>query len=128
MQGRACCVLVVDDEHLVLNLISRFLERLGCEVETCLNGADALVCLEQRSFDVLLLDVRMPGMNGVELFAHIRDRWPCLVERTGFVTGNIPSESIRSLVECTGRPVLLKPFNLSDIERFVGGLAGPSTG
>jgi len=59
-------------------MISRSLTRLGCEVFVCSTGAGALEYLEQRSFAVVLLDIRMPGMNGVELSLIIRQRWPDL--------------------------------------------------
>jgi len=128
LHGRSCCVLAVDDEDTVLNMISRFLRRFGCEVLTCSSAAEALECLEKRSFDVALLDVRMPDMNGVELFFVIRQRWPDLAQRTGFVTGNIPSNEVEALLEQTGRPVLLKPFELDEIEAFVRELSGCTDG
>jgi DNA-binding response OmpR family regulator len=124
LHGRACFVLAVDDDDMVLIIIARSLRRLGCEVSTCSSAADALECLEERSFDVLLLDVRMPGMSGVELFRVIQKRWPDLAQRTGFVTGNIPSNETEALLDQTGLPILLKPFDMVELEAFVRKLSG----
>ena len=124
LNGRACFVLAVDDDDMVLTIIVRFLKRLGCEVSACSSAAEALECLEERSFDALLLDVRMPGMSGVELFRVIQKRWPDLAQRTGFVTGNIPSNETEALLDQTGLPIPPEPFDMVELEAFVRRLAG----
>jgi len=128
LHDRACFVLAVDDDDMVFIMIARFLRQLGCEVSTCSSAAEALECLEERSCDVVLLDVRMPDMNGVELFLVIQKRWPDLAQRTGFVTGNVPSNEVEALLEQTDLPVLLKPFDLDQIEAFVRKLSGCEDG
>ena len=62
-------VLVVDDEALIVLLAASWLEELGCEVETALNGTEALAKLNdgEPSVEVLITDVNMPGMSGYEL-------------------------------------------------------------
>jgi DNA-binding NtrC family response regulator len=116
--GKKPCVLIVDDDEMVLALMCRVLERAGCDVYACSNAADALDRLEMRTFDAVLLDVRMPGISGLELFSIIRERWPELAERTGFVTGNVPADEMRVLMRQFKRPFLLKPFGYDDLEHF----------
>lgn len=123
LNGKKCCVLAVDDDDMVLTLISRFLKRVGCTVFTCSNAAQALECLETNSFNVILLDIRMPDMTGLELFSVIRSRWPKMAERTGFVTGDAPSEETRTFLRRTNRPILLKPFSIEELESFARNLA-----
>ena len=61
-------ILVVDDEESLRITLAANLELSGFEVVEAANGTQALEILENRAFDVVLSDIRMPGMNGVELF------------------------------------------------------------
>ncbi|MBK8479738.1 MAG: sigma-54-dependent Fis family transcriptional regulator [Proteobacteria bacterium] len=72
-------VLVVDDEESIRQLLKNVLGREGLEVSLAASGAEALVALEHEPIDVVLADVRMPGMSGLELLAEVQQRWPELV-------------------------------------------------
>ncbi len=65
-------VLVVDDEDALLRVHARALSAAGFRVETALDGATAVGALEQNSFDVILSDIDMPGMNGIQLLERVR--------------------------------------------------------
>lgn len=123
LDNKTCNVLVVDDDAMVLSLISRSLKGAGCVVSACSTAAQALECLEKNTFNVLLLDIRMPDMTGLELFSLIQSRWPKMAENAGFITGDAPSEATRMFLKRTGRPALLKPFTLDELESFVRRLA-----
>ncbi len=69
-------VLIVDDEEVVRLSYLRVLTQKHCSVEVVRNGADALVRMAQRQFDVVLLDLRMPGMNGIAVLKAIKSQWP----------------------------------------------------
>lgn len=71
-------VLLVDDQPAVLRATTRVLEHLGCHVTSCLDGRDALDHADREHFDVLLTDVSMPEMGGIELARRIRERHPHL--------------------------------------------------
>lgn len=72
-------VLIVDDEPDLLQLLKRTLEPdLNCRVETAASGEAALHCLASRPFDLVLADIRMPGMDGLELLEVIRRNHPSL--------------------------------------------------
>ena len=61
-------ILIVDDEMDMLQLLKRSLEPdLNCKVETALSGGQALKLLERKIFDLVLADIKMPGMDGLEL-------------------------------------------------------------
>jgi DNA-binding NtrC family response regulator len=69
-------LLLVDDEEEFLDACSRALSRRGIVVHTARNGADALGLLPNNEFDVAVLDIKMPGMDGVELLKRIRTAQP----------------------------------------------------
>lgn len=67
-------VLIVDDEPLVLRLLQRLVDRLGYEARAADSGEQAVELLQHETFDVIVLDLRMPGMSGVEAWEIIRER------------------------------------------------------
>jgi CheY-like chemotaxis protein len=71
-------ILITDDEPHVSLLLKQFLERAGYSVETALNGEQALALLAEQMPDVLITDVQMPKMNGIDLCETITSRYPDL--------------------------------------------------
>ena len=90
-------ILVVDDNEVVRLSHSRSLMGTHCRVEVVASGAEALQAMEQRPFDVVLLDLRMPGMDGMTVLKTIKQRWPdCeVVIITGFPTIETAKEAVR---------------------------------
>ena len=68
-------ILVVEDEKPAAAYLRLLLEEEGYRVRTAGNGIEALVALEEESFDLMLSDLRMPKMGGIELAAHVQQRW-----------------------------------------------------
>ena len=120
-------VLVVDDEPLVLEVLRSFLEKCGYDVQTAVDGAQALKMFERKPQDWLLLvsDLTMPNMNGIELVTRIRSTRP--ETRVLFVSGDsAASQSLGlSLLQPGVPPLLKKPFTLKDlaeaVERAIAG-------
>ena len=71
-------ILIVDDEPVMHKLLSSFIFELGHQSESTFNGPDALNAIKNQSFDLILTDVRMPGMDGLELLEKIRHTHPQL--------------------------------------------------
>jgi two-component system, chemotaxis family, sensor kinase CheA len=69
-------VLVVDDSQFFRNVLQSSVASRGYEVETAMNGDEAISKMRGRKFDVLVSDIEMPGMNGLDLIAHIRKKGP----------------------------------------------------
>ncbi|OIQ75807.1 nitrogen regulation protein NR(I) [mine drainage metagenome] len=69
-------ILVIDDEEIVRRSYARSLAGMNCNVETARNGHEALEAMEQRSFDIVLLDLMMPGMSGMAVLKLIKEKWP----------------------------------------------------
>ncbi len=74
--GAAWTVLCVDDEPSILSALKRVLRAEDCKVLQAGSGAEALALLEEHPVDVVVSDMRMPGMDGAELLARVRARWP----------------------------------------------------
>lgn len=70
------CILIVDDDDLVRKVLARVLSRNGCEVVTAGSGDEALAVLAFRPVQLVVSDLRMPSMTGLELMAQVQKRWP----------------------------------------------------
>jgi signal transduction histidine kinase/ActR/RegA family two-component response regulator len=116
-------ILAVDDEALLLKAYRRMLTDAH-ELVTALGGHEALGVLEKDArFDVVLCDLQMPEMSGVELHAAVMERYPTLAERFVFVTGGAFSGDARRFLEETAPAVIQKPFNVDDLLRMVETIA-----
>jgi CheY-like chemotaxis protein len=110
-------ILVVDDEPGLLMTLAANLELEGFEVVAAESGARALDLFEQGAFDLVLSDIRMPGMNGVDLFRTLRSKQHGVpvVLMTAFALEGLVQEAIRE----GAFTVLPKPF---DLDHVVGAL------
>jgi len=108
-------ILVVDDEEPVASLLRRILERLGCQVTTAHSGEEALAHLDAEEYDVIISDLKMPGMSGQELYALLRKNRPEVAERFIFVTGDVITPGTGYFIQASGRPSLAKPFTSGEI-------------
>lgn len=129
MTARRAHILVVDDEPLLRDLLVDILESSGHHAVAAIGGEEALAALQSQQFDLLISDIKMPGMTGFELLAHARQHWPTLpvVLVSAFAT-----EASVTHAEPDG--FLSKPFRISQIEELIGrmlrsgrALPGPST-
>lgn len=112
-------VLVVDDEEPVVRLIARLLRDLGHRSTVVTSGEAALGTLGSEPFDLMLCDVKMPGLNGFELVSAMRDRDPDLADRVIFITGDTLSTTTRSQIERGGNLFLPKPFSIEQLEQTI---------
>jgi CheY-like chemotaxis protein len=93
-------------------------------VETLSDGAGAQAMLGDREVDLILTDLRMPGVDGLALHRWLADARPELAKRVVFVTGDRISTAIDIALRETGRPVLAKPFAPADVRRVVRAVVG----
>jgi CheY-like chemotaxis protein len=68
-------VLVIDDDVQVRDMLREMLARLGCEVTAAESGAAGIRCLESQAFALVITDMLMPGMDGIEFIGQARARW-----------------------------------------------------
>jgi CheY-like chemotaxis protein len=96
-------------------LIARLLREQRCIVDVCHDGTQALDLLSRVAYDLIICDVRMPGMSGDELFVELKQRAPHLVRRVLFVSGDTASRSTRDFFERSGVGYIEKPFTAAEL-------------
>ena len=111
-------VLAVDDEYNICVTISKHLTALGCMVDIANSGEKALEMIDSRAYDFLIVDIKMPGMNGLELYRRLRTIRPEFLTRFAFMTG-ISEQEKEDVIKALGLPVLQKPFSQNDVVRFL---------
>jgi len=117
-----CHVLVVDDEEPVANLLARLLRELGHQPTVVNSGIEALELIAREQFDLILSDVKMPGMSGFELHQTIKQTNPELAARLVFVTGDMLSAATQARIAQSGNPYIAKPFAIERLETLVRAL------
>jgi len=120
-------VLVVDDEPSLREALLRFLQRRNIHAEGVADGWEAIRLLEHRDFDVIISDVRMPGMSGREFLERLRRDRPELLARLVFSTGDAFTSETATLLKESGVPTVAKPFDFAVLERVVREVAGRAT-
>ena len=115
-------ILVVDDEKPIRRTLARYLSRRGHQVDEAGSGAEALELTTATEYDGVILDMKMPGLSGDEVFRRLEARTPAMAERVIFATGDVVSPDTLEALEATRRPVIEKPYQLEDIARAVEGL------
>ncbi len=123
-------VLVVDDEQAISELVRDVLEPLGWTVDLAHDGSEALGKVAERDFDVLLVDLRMPGMDGQTFYRELRASRPEVTKRVVFATGDTGGEAASRFLDETGNLVLCKPYDLQALVKAVSRVAStkpPST-
>ena len=110
-------VLVADDEPLMLDSLSRLLSATGYRVQTARNGTEAVRSLETSPFDLVLLDLMMPGLSGHEVMDHVQEKRidTCII----VVSGDASIESAISALRRGAYDYLRKPYEPDEILKRV---------
>lgn len=124
-------VLVIDDEQSILDLATELLRRDGHAVETALGGREALEAIARTRFDVIISDWKMPGLNGVRLYEHLRATDPSVTNRVLFMTGDVVSDTFQEFLRehqlnCLSKPFAINEFRSAVKRLFEGKSNGPS--
>ena len=116
-------LLVVDDDPDILTLERKILEKAGYEVATAMDGVSAVELVSMTEFDLILLDVMMPGMDGFEVSRQILEKKGREIP-VGFGTARDDSDSMREGFRAGGSVFLSKPFTANQLLRIVGDMLG----
>ena len=112
-------ILIVEDEPAICELCQRVLVDEGFEVEVAANGKLAQGMIAVKQYDLFLVDIRTPTMNGMELYQWLKEKHPQLASSVIFTTGSVIPGATTSFIEQTGRPFLPKPFTPDELTTIV---------
>jgi two-component system NtrC family sensor kinase len=124
LPGTGLHALVVDDEQVVRDVVTHVLELHGYHVTAARDSDEALRRLDERRYDVLLTDLRMPGeLDGIGLVRRLLETRPALARRTVFMTGDILDHGSFHDIEAMGLAHVKKPFDIRELARVVNEVA-----
>jgi DNA-binding NtrC family response regulator len=117
MSGVKPLLVVVDDEQGILDVVSRFARRAGYEAETCSSGRDAVALLQTRRADLVLVDLRMPDVGGLDVLRAIREIDPRC--QAVLMTGYASVETAVDAIKLGAMDYLSKPLDFARLEQLL---------
>jgi CheY-like chemotaxis protein len=111
--------LIVDDEPVVRILYAEVLEAMGFKVDTAADAAQGLDRLKSAPYNLIISDIRMPGMTGIEFFLKAESVRAGVQERFVFTTGLLDSLNAHEYMIATEKPCIMKPAKVENIQRTV---------
>jgi two-component system OmpR family response regulator len=118
-------VLIVDDEEELVQALVERLELRKIHAEGVTSGADALEVITCTNFDVILIDVKMPGLGGIELVKRIKEQCPRL--QVVLLTGHGSRQDAEEGTRLGAFDYLMKPVRLENLLKILRAAAGRST-
>ena len=110
-------ILLIDDEPIALSNMSHVLEREGYKVTACENGESGLAAMQSTEFDIVLTDLRMPGIDGMDVLRHIRESTPDVP--VIMITGHAALDSAVDAMKAGAIHYIAKPFRLDEARDVV---------
>jgi signal transduction histidine kinase/CheY-like chemotaxis protein len=116
---KGAAVLLVEDEQALAAAVREALMDAGLDVDHAGDGEEALARVRQKTYDVVICDLKMPRVDGMTLYRAIAAATPALARRVIFVTGDVAGTDAERFLDDTGCRWLAKPFRLGDLLRAV---------
>ncbi|MCK4606171.1 MAG: response regulator [candidate division Zixibacteria bacterium] len=120
-EDKAIRVIVADDEDIVVSLVRDALEDEGYQIETASDGQGALTIIKSEPIDLIVTDIRMPHMDGIEMVRQAREIHPDVV--VIFMTGYADLSSAKNAIKQGAFEYIMKPFELSELRQAVANAA-----
>lgn len=111
-------LLIVDDEEEILEMLDRHFRFMGYDIEVAVNGKEALRVLQHRAMRVVISDILMPEMDGIELLGEIRAQYP--MTRVIMITGYVTIDNALACMRKQADTCIFKPLSdLGELDRAV---------
>ena len=124
MAERKTSVLVVDDQRSMRLTLSAILEDWGCDVTSAEDGYGAIDAAREGTFDLILMDIKMPGINGVQAFREIKKIRPASM--VVMMTGYAVEDLVQAAEEEGALSVIYKPFDMEVVYKLIDSLSKPA--
>ena len=115
-------VLIIDDEDQFVDAVVERLRLRGFEANGVTSGQDAMELLHQRSYDVVLLDVKMPGLGGLEVIRKVKEKWPDL--QVVMLTGHGSTQDAEEGMQLGAFKYVMKPVKIDDLISIIHEASG----
>jgi PAS domain S-box-containing protein len=112
-------ILVVDDDPIMLDLFLEIIWSMGHRGDTAANGHEALEKVKKNDYDLVISDLKMPQMDGIQLFYEVQKLKPKMVEKYLFATGDVTYMNSHEFMLLSERPCLIKPINIDEMQRTI---------
>ena len=112
-------ILAIDDESDVLMIVRTALEAEAYEVATATNGVDALALADEQDFDLILLDVMMPGMDGFEVMRRLREQEKTRKTPIVMLTGLAEKSMVKQALDLGVSHYIVKPFEFQEFLQVI---------
>jgi len=114
-------ILVLDDEEIVVTRLKAALEKEGYAVETFTDSRIAKERLEECRFDIVVTDLKMANIDGMQLFQFVKQKYPSteVILISGFATLDV----VKNALQVGVRDVIAKPFKISQIKELINKIA-----
>jgi CheY-like chemotaxis protein len=112
-------ILLIDDEASFVSALARLLRHDGSTVDTAADGYHALRQLQEHRYDLVLCDLRMPGLDGREFYDMLSQQHGYLRKRVLFLTGDTLGAESQAFLEQSGQPWMYKPCHAADIRTAI---------
>jgi len=116
--------LVVEDEPIIARVCLRTLAAQGFHADLATSGTIAVTMVDNQDYDIIVSDIRTPGMNGIQFYRYLTEHHPEKVGRVIFTTGDVMSKDVARFLEELRTPWLSKPFTPSELISAVGRVLG----
>ncbi len=110
-------MLIVDDEVEICDFLKSFFEEKGFEADVALNGQDALKFIKEKKHKIVLCDIRMPDISGLEVLRQVKKLG--IASKFIMITGFISNENMKEAKDLGAIDYITKPFSLNYLEKNV---------
>jgi two-component system NtrC family sensor kinase len=115
MKSKTKRILVVEDEPVISHVCQKVLVKRGFSVDVAADGRKAIEKINERSYNLCILDLRLPGINGFQLYQYLTDTCPELSQNVIFTTGDTTSHQVFEFLNRAEKVYLEKPFTPGEL-------------
>ena len=119
-------ILIVEDEIPIVELCRRVLTDCGFEVDTVSSVKAAYETIERIKYDIYLIDMRLPQIDGTELYLWLEAKRPELLKKVIFTTGDVMNRDTLDFLKKNKAPLLEKPFSPDELKSIIQQVMNPS--